>query len=38
MDDVIRYRTHDCVVTVIGGSEPVVNKKKGPSSSVQVRH
>ena len=30
VDDVIRNCTHDCVVTVIEGSEPVVNKKKGP--------
>ena len=36
--DVFRYCTHDYVVTVIEGSEPVVNKKKGPCGSVQVRH
>ena len=29
VDDVIRYCTHDCIVTVIEGSEPVVDKKKG---------
>ena len=29
VDDVIRCCTHDCVVTVVEASEPVVNKKKG---------
>ena len=27
LDDVFRYCIHDCVVMVIEGSEPVVNKK-----------
>ena len=38
VDDVIRYCTHDCVVTVIERSKPVVDKKRGPCGSVQVRH
>ena len=32
MDDVIRYCTHDCVVSVIEGTEPVVNKKAVPAA------
>ena len=33
VDDVIRYRAYDCVVTVIEGSGPVVDKK-GASAAV----
>ena len=32
VNGVIRYCTHDCVVTVIEGSEPVVNKKGVPAA------
>ena len=32
LDDVIRYCTHDCEVTVMEGLEPIVNKKGVPAT------